>query len=105
MLYFIPAWYQENQWSEREQYWYERRTKSEFDETIKQITLFHRNVRTDYCILSLAFSPNLRHFLHRQGMYRSTYWSCFDAICQIKRTKTAVLSYMDIKWPEGVEFV
>lgn len=104
MLYFIPAWYQENQWSEREQYWYERRTKSEFDETIKQITLFHRNVRTGYCILSLAFSPNLRHFLHRQGMYRSTYWSCFDAICQIKRTKTAVLSYMDIKWPEGVEF-
>lgn len=105
MLYFIPAWYQQNTWSEQEQSWYERRTKSEFDETIKQITLFHRNVDAEYRILLLGFSPNLRHFLHRQGMYRAPYWSCFDAICQIRRTKTAVLSYRDIKWPAGVEFV
>lgn len=105
MLYFIPAWYKQNTWNEKEQSWYERRTKSEFDETIKQITLFHRNVDVEYGILLLAFSPNFRHFLHRQGMYRSPYWSCFDAICQIRRTKTAVLSYHDIKWPEGMEFV
>lgn len=105
MLYFIPAWYQQNTWSEKEQSWYERRTKSEFDETIKQITLFHRNVDVEYGILLLGFSPNFRHFLHRQGMYRSPYWSCFDAICQIRRTKTAVLSYHDIKWPDGMEFV
>ena len=105
MLYFIPAWYQQNTWSEKEQSWYERRTKSEFDETIKQITLFHRNVDVEYRILLLGFSPNIRHFLHRQGMYRAPYWSCFDAICQIRRTKTAVLSYHDIKWPKGIEFV
>ena len=105
MLYFIPAWYQQNTWGEREQSWYERRSKSEFDETIKQITLFHRNVDAEYRILLLGFSPNLRHFLHRQGMYRAPYWSCFDAICQIRRTKTAVLSYRNIQWPKGVEFV
>lgn len=104
MLYFIPAWYEQNTWKEREQSWYERRTQSEFDETIKQITLFHRNVDVEYCILLLGFVPNLRHFLHRQGMYRAPYWSCFDAICQIRRTKTAVLSFHDIKWPEDVEF-
>lgn len=105
MLYFIPAWYQQNTWSEKEQSWYERRTKSEFDETIKQITLFHRNVKLDYRILLLGFSPNIRHFLHRQGMYRALYWSCFDAICQIRRTKMVVLSYRDIQWPAGMEFV
>lgn len=105
MLYFIPAWYKQNMWCENEQQWYKRRLKSEFDETIKQITLFHRNVDRPYRILVLGYSPNLRHFLHRQGMYRSKYWSCFDAIAQVRRKKVAVLSYHDIKWPKGLEFV
>ena len=105
MLYFIPAWYKKNKWVENEQRWYIRREKSEFDETIKQITLFHRNVKLPYQILLLSFSPNLRHFLHRQGMYRASYWSCFDAIQQIHRSKIAILSYKDIMWPQGVEFV
>lgn len=38
-------------------------------------------------------------------MYRSKYWSCFDAIAQVRRKKVAVLSYHDIKWPKGLEFV
>lgn len=105
MLYFVPAWYKENTWCENEQKWYMRRMKSEFDETIKQITLFHRNVKTDHEIIVLGYSPNFRHFLHRQGMFRLQYWSCFDAIAQIRRKKVAVLSYHDIKWPVGVEFV
>ena len=105
MLYFIPAWYKQNMWCENEQQWYKRRLKSEFDETIKQITLFHRNVDRPYRILALGYSPNFRHFLHRQGMYRSKYWSCFDAIAQVRRKKVAVLSYHDIKWPKGLEFV
>lgn len=105
MLYFIPAWYKENNWNENEQVWYRRKLKSEFDETIKQITLFHRNVKIPYRIIVLAFSPNLRHFLHRQGMYRAAHWSCFDAMLQIKRQKAEVLSYNDMDWPEGTEFV
>lgn len=105
MLYFVPAWYKQNTWSEDEQTWYMRRMKSEFDETIKQITLFHRNVDVDYQIINLSFSPNFRHFLHRQSMYQASYWSCFDAITQTRRKKAAVLSYQDIQWPEKVEFV
>lgn len=105
MLYFIPAWYKENNWFEDEQAWYKRKLKSEFDETIKQITLFHRNVKLPYRILTLAFSPNLRHFLHRQGMYRAAHWSCFDAMLQIRRTKVALLSFNDMEWPQGAEFV
>lgn len=105
MLYFVPAWYKQNTWSEDEQQWYKRRMKSEFDETIKQITLFHRNVDVNYQIINLSFAPNFRHFLHRQSMYRASYWSCFDAMAQIRSKKISVLSYQDIKWPNNVEFV
>lgn len=105
MIYFVPAWYKQNKWCENEQSWYSRRTYSEFDETIKQITLFHRNMHVNYKILLLSYAPNFRHFLHRQGMYRAPYWSCFDSIQQVQRTKIAVLSFHDLKWPEGIEFV
>lgn len=105
MIYFVPAWYKQNKWCENEQSWYSRRSYSEFDETIKQIQLFHRSMNVDYKIILLSYAPNFRHFLHRQSMYRAAYWSCFDSIQQVKRTKIAVLSYRDLKWPEGTEFI
>lgn len=105
MLYFVPAWYDGDKWKENEEYWYRKRAHSEFDETIKQIQLIHRNRMAPYEILLLGFAPNFRHFLHRQGLFRANYWSCFDCIQQIKRRKTATLSYHDLKWPEGVEFI
>ena len=39
MLYFIPAWYQQNKWCENEQYWYSRRMHTEIDDTVKHILL------------------------------------------------------------------
>ena len=105
MLFFIPAWYQQNQWCENEQRWSVRRMHTEFDDTVKQIQLFHRNKAYPYQIMLLSFAPNLRHFLHRQGVYRAPYWSCFDAIQEVRRKKTAVLSFHKLKWPEGIEFV
>ena len=80
MLYFIPAWYQQNQWCENEQIWYERRMYTEFDDTVKQIQLFHRSKVCQYQIILLGYAPNFRHFLHRQSVYRAPYWSCFVAI-------------------------
>ena len=105
MLFFIPAWYQQNQWCENEQSWRVRRMHTEFDDTVKQIQLFHRNRACPYQIMLLGFAPNFRHFLHRQGVYRAPYWSCFDAIQEVRRKKTAVLSFHNLKWPEGIEFV
>lgn len=105
MIYFIPAWYKQNKWCENEQSWYNRRSYSEFDETIKQIQLFHRNVKAEYSVLLLSYAPNFRHFLHRQGIYRASYWSCFDAIQQVKKNRISVLSFHDLKWPSGIEFV
>lgn len=105
MLYFIPAWYQLNEWCENEQSWLEQRAYTEFDDTVKQIQLFHRSKVYPYQILLLSHAPNFRHFLHRQGVYRAPYWSCFDAIQEVKRKKAAVLSFHHLKWPEGIEFI
>lgn len=105
MIYFIPAWYKGKEWCENEQSWIEQRLYSEFDDTVKQIQLFHRNGEYDYQILSLGFAPNFRHFLHRQSVYRAPYWSCFDAIQEVRRKRARVLSFHDLKWPEGIEFL
>ena len=105
MLYFIPAWYQQNQWCENEQYWYVRRMHTEFDDTVKQIQLFHRNKAYPYQIMLLGYAPNFRHFLHRQGVLHAPYWSCFDAIQEIRRKKAMVLSYHNMKWPADTEFI
>lgn len=105
MLYFIPAWYENNQWCEHEQCWQERRMHTEFDDTVKHIQLFHRKHPHPYQILLLSYAPNFRHFLHRQSVYHAPYWSCFDAIQEIQREKTMVLSFHNLTWPEDIEYL
>lgn len=105
MLYFIPAWYQNGTWKEHEPVWYRPRTVSEFDDTVKQIQLFSRNQTAPFKILILGFSPNFRHFLHRQGIYHAPYWSCFDAMQGIRTQDMEVFSFHDLTWPEDVEFI
>ncbi len=105
MLHFIPAWYQENNWCENEQYWYARRTRTEFDDTVKHIQLFHRRKPYPFQIMLLSFAPNFRHFLHRQSVFHAPYWSCFDAIQEIRRKKVMMFSFHNLNWPEHVEFI
>lgn len=105
MLYFIPAWYLKNEWKEDEQIWYSRRMKTETDDTVKQIQLFHRNAICDHKILLLSYAPNFRHFLHRQSAFRVPYWSVFDAIQEVRRKKQAMLSFHNLKWPKNIEFL
>ncbi|MCR5106648.1 MAG: accessory Sec system protein Asp1 [Lachnospiraceae bacterium] len=105
MLYFIPAWYHNDTWHENEQKWHSRRVRTEFDDTVKQIQLFNRNGDYKYSIIVLSYAPNLRHFLHRQGVFHAPYWSAFDAIQEVKKKQIYVLSFRNLKWPEGIEFV
>lgn len=105
MIYFIPAWYQKDSWRENEQSWHIRRMHSEFDDTVKQIQLFHRSKAYPFRIMLLGYSPNFRHFLHRQSIYHARYWSCFDAIQEVRREKARLLSFHNLNWPEGIEFV
>lgn len=105
MMYFVPSWYHGNEYKENEQYWYRRRTVTEFDDSVKQVQMFNRNNIMDYKILNLSYCPNFRHFLHRQSVFHAPYWSCFDAIQEIRRTKVDILSYRDLMWPDHTEFV
>lgn len=105
MLYFIPAWYDQNTWFEKEQVWYVRRNHSEFDDTVKQIQMFHRKTNLEYSMLVLNHAPNLRHFLHRQSIFHAPYWSCFDAIQEVQRKKVRTISFHDLVWPDGIEFI
>lgn len=105
MIHFIPAWYQKNKWCENEQKWYSARTHTEFDDTVKQIQLFHRHKVYPFQLLLLSYAPNFRHFLHRQGVYRVGYWSCFDAIQEVHRKKAMLLSFYNLNWPDDIEFI
>lgn len=105
MLYFIPAWYQQNKWCENEQNWHARRMHTEFDDTVKQIQLFHRSGAYPFQIMLLSFAPNFRHFLHRQSVFHAPYWSCFDAIQEIRRKKATTLSFHNLNWPKNITFV
>ncbi len=104
-MYFIPAWYQPGKWCENEQNWHTRRMYTEFDDTVKQVQLFHRSGAYPFKILLLSFAPNFRHFLHRQGVFHAGYWSCFDAIQEVKRRKPMILSFHNLNWPPHIEFV
>lgn len=105
MMYFVPSWYHGNEYKENEQYFYVRRAVTEFDDSVKQIQMFNRNNIMDYKILNLSYSPNFRHFLHRQSVFHAPYWSCFDAIQEIKRKQVDILSFHDLMWPDHTEFV
>ncbi len=105
MLYLIPAWYKENTWNENELAWHSRRLITEFDDTVKQVQLFHRSRAWDYSLLLLSFAPNLRHFLHRQSVYHAPYISIFDYMLGIDTKRMAVFSYQNLGWPDGIEFI
>ncbi len=105
MVIFIPAWYKNKEWCENEQNWHERKMHSEFDDSVKQIQLFHRNSAFEYSICLLGYSPNLRHFLHRQGVYMAPYFSVFDAINECEGVRAGVFSYKDLNWLPNTEFL
>jgi accessory secretory protein Asp1 len=105
MIYFIPSWYKDADWKEREAAWYFQYRKSELDDTVKQIQLFSRNHLYDYQIVLLAHAPNFRRFLHRQSIFRANYWSVFDSIQCITTRRIGLFSYTDLSWPKGIEFV
>ncbi|MBQ9699626.1 MAG: accessory Sec system protein Asp1 [Lachnospiraceae bacterium] len=105
MLYFIPAWYQQNNWREDEQNWHARRTKTEFDDTVKHIQLFHRSKAYPFRVMLLSYAPNFRHFLHRQSIFHVPYWSIFDGIQEIRRKKISMFSFHNLNWPKNIEFI
>lgn len=105
MYSFIPSWYEETgEWHAHIAPWYQKAQSYEFDDTVNQLRMF-RDAGEETELLCLAFFPNLRRFLHRQNLYPIAYWSVFDEMQNITLRTPAVFSYLELPWPEDVEWV
>ncbi len=104
MYYFIPSWYSpDEKWNAHERPWYVHQNIYEFDDTVNQIRMF-RNVGEETTLISLAYAPNLRHFLHRQNLYPMPVFSVYDRLQNINWNRMGILSYRDVPWPKHLEW-
>ncbi|HFI0150649.1 TPA: accessory Sec system protein Asp1 [Streptococcus suis] len=105
MFYFIPSWYPEKRtWYDNTELWYRRNMSSYFDDTINQLRMFV-NVGEPSQLIVLNYMPNLRYYTHRYGLFEVPYWSVFDHIQGIAGDDFQPLDYLDMEWPDGIEFI
>lgn len=105
MFYFVPSWYDNHlKWSAYNPYWFRVYERMEFDDTVNHLKIFQQN-KEETGILLLTYNPQLRYFLHRQGLFGIPYWSLFDDIQNIERYETQSIDYQTLDWPEGTDFV
>ncbi len=105
MYYFVSSWYsKEHRWHAVNQPWYQQGDAYEFDDTVNQLRMF-RSVGENVTLLTLSYAPNLRRFLHREGIYPIRCWSAFDELQDIHGESINLFSYEDIDWPEYTESV
>ncbi|WP_159591324.1 accessory Sec system protein Asp1 [Streptococcus halichoeri] len=105
MFYFIPSWYQsKRKWYHRTAYWYQLRQEMAFDDTVNQVKLFDDDP-TEVALLVLNYQPQLRYFLHQQGLLGLDYWSFFDDIQNSHASSTKAIDFKELNWPKGVRFI
>ncbi|WP_449449867.1 accessory Sec system protein Asp1 [Streptococcus suis] len=105
MYYFIPSWYSgEHKWAVETPYWFRVFENMSFDDTVNQLKMF-QNLKEESAILLLSYQPQLRYFVHKQGLLNSPYWSFFDDIQNIRREETSFIDFKEFEWPQGVRFV
>lgn len=105
MFYFIPSWYNhDRKWYDNIQIWFRQAQTMEFDDTINQIRIF-KNAQENAKLLVLNYAPNLRYFLHRQGIYEIDALSLFDILQDTQNAKYRVTNYKDFNWDRDVNFV
>lgn len=105
MYYFIPSWYSDKRlWTEKELPWHQMHSVAEFDDSVSQMHMF-KQANEDIKMLLFSYSPNLRHFLHRQHISSIAYWSVFDDIQNIRLKSVRQLLWNDFDWPEHIEWV
>lgn len=105
MFYFIPSWYdRERPWYAPTVPWFRVFERMSFDDTIHQVKMFQQSDEPT-CLIILNYQPQLRYFLHNQGLYGSQYWSFFDDIQNISRRTTQTISFKELNWPEGTDFL
>lgn len=104
MYCFIPSWYSTKRtWQMYDRQFYRAADFSEFDDTVSQVRMF-LDAGEEVRLIPLCYAPNLRRFLHRQGIPEVPVLSIFDRIQDIHGDETAVISYKDYSWPEDIEW-
>lgn len=105
MYYFVAAWYtKEDNWWMPQKQWYYANAETEFDDTVNQIRMF-QNESEPVELMVLGYGPQLRYFLHRQGIWPIATWSLFDEIQGVEGTNPASFFYRDLNWPKDIQWV
>lgn len=105
MFYFVPAWYsQDEKWGDQTQCWFRVLERMSFDDTINQLKMFQEGKEVT-CAVLLNYQPQLRYFLHKQGLLGQNYWSFFDHIQNVTAKGTKLIDFKLLNWPEKTHFV
>ena len=105
MIIFVPSWYDQTMgWQSVYGPWHQKNSGYEFDDTINQVRMF-RMAGEDIVLMCLSYMPCLRHFLHRQCIYPTPYWSVFDEMQGTTYCDPGTLSYQELQWPHNVEWI
>lgn len=104
MFCFVSSWYSCNEkWHANESPWYRPGDAYEFDDTINQIRMFHAAGELVQ-LMSLAYAPGLRMFLHRQNLYPMDVWNLYDEMQGIAVRKLGVVSWQSLDWPRNLQW-
>lgn len=104
MYGFIPSWYgKDRDWVRDADSWHSSGDQMEFDDTVNQIKIFQM-AGEDVEILLLSCIPDLRHFLHREGIHSIQVWSVFDEIQNVKGSSARQIYLNDYAWPKDIEW-
>ncbi|MDG4506608.1 accessory Sec system protein Asp1 [Streptococcus suis] len=105
MYYFIPSWYNGNRkWFVETPLWFRVFERMSFDDTINQIQMFQA-AHEEAALILTCYHPQLRYYLHKQGLLDVNYWSFFDDIQNIQRKETKTIPFKELGWPEGTRFI
>ena len=104
MFYFVPSWYgRQRQWYDNTPWWFRVNNRMTFDDSVNQVKMF-LEAKEEIGVMILNYQPQLRYFLHNQGIFGTYYWSFFDDIQNITRFYTKMIHLKDLNWPKGSEF-
>ena len=104
MYSFIPAWYSDGvSMVKAAPTWLSSGDGMEFDDTVNQLRVFHMAGEQVELLLP-GCMPELRQFMHRQGIDDIPYWSAFDVIQNIHSRSAGLFSYLDYRWPKELEW-
>lgn len=100
---FIPAWYSDPGMVKPAAFWASYTDGMEFDDTVNQLRVFTAAGESTELLL-LGCMPELRHFMHRQGLEGTKVWSAFDVIQGIRLRAAGMMSYLDFNWRDDIEW-